>query len=60
MAGGVLSLILAVYARLADRRQLRRRKLDAVGFMPWETIFVLALLTTVLLFSFALKAWMSN
>ncbi|MFC3174722.1 hypothetical protein ACFOD9_10700 [Novosphingobium bradum] len=60
LAGGILSLILAISARIADRRRQRRRNLDSVGFMPWEAIFVLAALAVVVLFSLALKAWLSD
>lgn len=41
--GGV-ALALAVLARWADQRRLRRSDPDAVGFMPWTTVYFVALM----------------
>ncbi len=36
---GLACAALAVIALLGDRRRLRRSNPDAVGFMPWTTVF---------------------
>ena len=40
--GGVALLLVAVLAFLGDRRRMRRRHIDAVGWMPWTTVSVLS------------------
>lgn len=40
LAGGVL-LLGAIVALAMERRRLRRRRIDAVGFMPWTGVFLL-------------------
>lgn len=60
LASGIMSVVLAVYARRAEQRRLRRRKLDAVGIVPWETVFVLSLIGAFVLLSFAFKAWVAS
>lgn len=35
-------LLLAIVALLADRRRLKRRHIDSVGWMPWNGIFFAA------------------
>jgi uncharacterized membrane protein YidH (DUF202 family) len=44
IAMGGTALALAVLARWADQRRMRRSDPDAVGFMPWTTIYFVALL----------------
>lgn len=53
---GLLALGLAITAWLADHRRHRRADPDAVGFMPWTTLFVLAALAAVVLLGLAVKA----
>lgn len=43
---GVMAAV-AVGAGLGERRRRRRRDFDAVGFMPWELVQVLALFAAV-------------
>jgi len=38
----LLSAALAVGAGIADRKRQKRARIEAVGFMPWTTITVLA------------------
>ena len=45
----LLAIGLAALAWWGDRRRMRRRDLDRVGLMPWEAMFVWALLAAVLL-----------
>lgn len=48
IAGGLAALV-ALAAWMGDRRRMRRRELDRVGFMPWTPIFFWSLLAAVLL-----------
>jgi hypothetical protein len=32
-------LLAALFALWADRRRTRRKRIDAVGFMPWTAVF---------------------
>ncbi|MFT4027970.1 MAG: hypothetical protein QM676_14410 [Novosphingobium sp.] len=36
---GLAAILVALAAWLADRRRARRSDPDAVGFMPWTTLF---------------------
>ena len=44
VALGGTALALAVLARWADQRRMKRSDPDAFGFMPWTTIYFVALL----------------
>lgn len=35
-------LLLAILALVADRRRLKRKRIDSVGWMPWNGIFFAA------------------
>ncbi|MCJ2186121.1 hypothetical protein [Novosphingobium beihaiensis] len=48
IAGAVAALV-ALVAWIGDRRRMRRRNMDRVGFMPWTPIFFWSLLAAVLL-----------
>lgn len=54
---GLAALGLAITAWLGDRRRHRRANPDAVGFVPWTTVFVLALLVALVLLGLAGKIW---
>lgn len=56
-AAGALALTIALIAVWADRRRLHRTNLDAVGFMPWTVIYLIAFLTAVLLVGLAAREW---
>lgn len=47
---------LTIAAHLADRRRLRRADPDAVGFMPWPAISLMATISAIVLAALALKA----
>ncbi|MEJ2408447.1 MAG: hypothetical protein P8Y48_03675 [Novosphingobium sp.] len=49
MIAGSMAALVALVAWIGDRRRIRRRNLDRVGFMPWTPIFFWSLLAAVLL-----------
>ena len=55
---GALAAALAVLAWIADRRRMRRRDPDKVGFMPWTGLFFWALLAACTLLGLAAKEWL--
>jgi hypothetical protein len=59
LAGGAL-LLLAFVAAVAERRRIRRSQIDAVGFMPWTTVFFLSFFPGVVLLAVAVKGWLSG
>ena len=59
LAGGALIAIASV-AALAERRRLRRRHIDAVGFMPWTTVSFLSFFPGVVLLALAAKGWLAG
>lgn len=59
LAGGCLAL-LALAALAMDLRRARRRDLDAVGIMPWTTIFMLSSMAAAILLVLALTGWLGG
>lgn len=57
LAMGLLLAGAALIAWFGDYRRMRRRNLDAVGFMPWTTIFLLSLLGACVLLGLASRMW---
>lgn len=55
LGGAVIALLVAAISGIGEWRQRRRRDLDAVGFVPWTTIQMIALLAAVVLGSLALN-----
>ncbi|TCM21900.1 hypothetical protein EDF56_101577 [Novosphingobium sp. PhB165] len=55
-AGGVCVVVAAI-AWIGDLRRMKRRDLDRVGFMPWTTVFFIALMGAVLLLGISAKDW---
>jgi hypothetical protein len=51
----VASGLLVVVSSFADRRRHRRSNIDKVGVMPWTTITVLSVLSTVVTAALAIK-----
>lgn len=53
--GAAGAALLAVISGLAERRRGRREHMDAVGFVPWQLLQVMAMLGAVVLVSVALN-----
>lgn len=52
--------MLALAARLGDRRRMRRSNPDDVGFMPWTGLFFWAMLSACVLLGLATRAWLAG
>ena len=59
-AAGVVAVLIAVIAWVGDNRRLYRRELDAVGFMPWTSVFFAAMLVGCVLLGLAARAWLAG
>jgi hypothetical protein len=55
---GAASLVVAAIALLGERRRLRRKHIDAVGWMPWTTLSVLATFAGLNLLAMAAMGWL--
>ena len=60
LAPGLAAAAIAAVSWWADRRRLRRSNMDAVGFMPWEPIFVWSLLAACVLLGVTARAWFGS
>ena len=60
VVAGLAALALAGVAWLGDRRRMRRVELDAVGFMPWTSVFFWALLLAAILLGIAGRMWLAG
>jgi hypothetical protein len=56
---GCLLLALAVTSVVAERRRLRRKRIDAVGCMPWTAVFFLAFFPGVTLLALGVMGWLA-
>lgn len=54
---GIVVLLFAVIALIADRRRVKRRHIDQVGWVPWTKVFFAAILVGMTLLMFAAKGW---
>ncbi len=59
LAGAAL-LLVALAAFLGDRRRMRRRHIDAVGWMPWTTLSVLTTFAGLSLLAMAVVGWLKG
>ena len=57
---GLVAVVICTLAWYADRRRMRRRNLDAVGFMPWTAAFFWSLLAACVLLGLALREWLAG
>ena len=55
---GAASLTVAGVALFGERRRLRRKHIDAVGWMPWTTLSVLATFAGLSLLAMAAMGWL--
>ncbi|MCJ2181198.1 hypothetical protein MTR62_00515 [Novosphingobium sp. 1949] len=55
LGAGVVLALMAAAASIAERRRLRRRNLEAVGFMPWNVLSLLTTLGALVLIGLALR-----
>ena len=55
--GGVL-LLVALGAYLGERRRTRRKAIDAVGYVPWTTVFFIAFFCGTVLLAIAVMGWL--
>ena len=55
--GGAM-LLLAVVAFIGDRRRMRRKRIDAVGWMPWRDVAALSLFAGLVLMAVAVSGWL--
>lgn len=60
LSGGLLCAMVAIVAWLGDRRRMRRRELDKVGFMPWTGLFFWSLLACLVLLGLAARNWLAG
>ena len=59
LAGGAL-LLIALAAALGDRRRMRRKRIDAVGWMPWRDVAALSLFAGFVLLAVAATGWLGS
>ena len=57
---GIAAALIAALAWWGDRRRIRRRNLDAVGWMPWTPVVFVALMVAVIELGLAAKAWVAG
>ena len=56
--GGMLLLSLTAF--IGDRRRMRRKRIDAVGWMPWRDIAALSLFSGFVLLAVAATGWLGG
>jgi len=59
LASGAL-LLVALVAMFGERRRLRRTSIDAVGWVPWTTVFFLSFFPGTILLALAVKGWLAG
>lgn len=60
LAFGALAVTVAVLAWWGDRRRIRRSDPDAVGFMPWTSIFFIALFVACVSLGIGGREWLAG
>jgi hypothetical protein len=57
---GAMAVLVAVVAWIGDRRRMKRRDIERVGFMPWTSVFFFALMAAVLLLGVVGRDWLAK
>ena len=57
--GGAM-LVVAAIAFIGDRRRMRRKRIDAVGWMPWRDVAALSLFAGFVLLAVAATGWLGS
>ena len=57
---GVALLLIALAAMFGERRRLRRKAIDAVGWMPWTTVSVACFFVGTILLAMAGSGWLGG
>ena len=57
---GLAAALIAALAWWGDRRRVRRRNLDAVGWVPWTPVFFVALLVACVTLGLAARVWFAG
>lgn len=55
----IVAVATALVAVVADRRRVRRKRPDDVGFMPWTAVFLLCFLVGAVAAMRAATLWLS-
>ena len=55
---GAGMLFLSLVAFLGDQRRMRRKTIDAVGWMPWRDVAALSLFAGLILLAVATTGWL--
>lgn len=56
---GTIAAGVALYANIAERRRIKRARLDRVGVIPWTSVFLLSFVAAVILLGFAVRGWLN-
>lgn len=54
---GVAILLVALVALWAEIRRVKRKHIDAVGWVPWTRVFFIAMLVGLTLLTMAMQGW---
>ena len=57
---GAAQLLIALAAMFGERRRLRRKAIDAVGWMPWTTVSVACFFVGTILLAMAGSGWLGG
>ena len=60
LAMGWGCVALAALAWWGDRRRVRRKDMDAVGWVPWTPVFFAALMVAVIALGLAGREWLAG
>ena len=57
---GAALLLVSIAAMVGERRRLRRKHIDAVGWVPWTTLSVLTLFVGFSLLALGVTGWLQG